>query len=127
MNKKEKQPIEIREFYLGKIESFVKEVLSSFHSDLFYEEYDFTFDSSSEANERRYGKNPMRAEYIKKTQAKRKVLGVSALRQNGLPSDYSSERYIHTTVFSFLEELKVKTTISDKKKKGNMSDFLKKH
>ena len=42
----------------------------------FPEEYDFMYDSISDANEREMGRNPMSKEYIEKINQKRAVLGV---------------------------------------------------
>lgn len=71
--------LEMQEQY----ESLVYEL----HTLIFPEEYDFMNDSSSEAQERRRGKNPMSDEYIKRINTKREKLGLLPLNENGLPAD----------------------------------------
>lgn len=48
---------------------------NSWHVKLFPEEYDFMYDSFSNASQRKRGENPMSAEYIKKTNLRRAALG----------------------------------------------------
>lgn len=127
MDIKKERPIEIKKKYFEKLENDIRNILNKFHSELFYEEYDYMYDTSAEAEARANGKNPMDKKYVNETQKKRKDLGVTPLNNNGTPSDYSTEIYIHNLVFTFLEELKDKTKISKNKTKGNMKDFLKNH
>ncbi|MDW3116924.1 MAG: hypothetical protein R8G60_03420 [Roseovarius pacificus] len=47
----------------------------TWHAKLFPEEYDFVYDSSADAQDRRRGVNPMSAEYIEKANARRAELG----------------------------------------------------
>lgn len=124
---KGKRPIEIKEKYLKELETKVNEIIKKFHSELFSEEYDYIYDTNNEAQLRANGTNPMNEQYVKNVEEKREALGVSQLRDNGLPKDYSSERYIHKLVFTFLEELKEKAKISENKTKGDMKEFLKGH
>lgn len=127
MDKTPKRPLEIKQAHFEKIERFINETIGKFHSELFYEEYDERYDSNAEAHERSLGKNPMDTTYVKAYQEKREALGVTPLRENGTSADYSSERYIHEKVFTFLEELRQKTAISEHKRKGSIQDVLKKH
>lgn len=60
------------------------------HHYYFPEEYDYVYDSISEAKERKRGVNPMSQEYTDKTNARRNQLGVSALDSAGEAQDDSS-------------------------------------
>jgi len=51
------------------------------HAALFPEEYDCVYDSISEAKDRRRGISPMSAEYIAKTNARRKLLGFAPFKE----------------------------------------------
>jgi len=66
------------------------ELTRELHSELFPEETDFMMDSSSEAKERRRGKNPMNPDYTEMVNARRQSLGVPPLGPNGLPTENSS-------------------------------------
>lgn len=58
------------------------------HIALFPEEYDFGYDSSSEAKERRRGVNPMSEAYITKTNRRRAELGFGPYAvDRGAPND----------------------------------------
>lgn len=63
----------------SKIEKFLKDGDSSdekcWHKKLFPEEYDFMYDGTSEAKDRKQGINPMASEYIEKTNYRRAALG----------------------------------------------------
>jgi Na+-transporting NADH:ubiquinone oxidoreductase subunit NqrC len=72
--------LDIKEQHNQKIVKLAK----TMHTERFPEEYDFMYDSSSEAKERRKGINPMSQEYIKKVNQKRNELGVSALTESGM-------------------------------------------
>ena len=63
------------------------------HLELFPEEYDFHYDSSVEAKERRRGKNPMSKEYTDFVNARRLSYDVTPLGVNGLPINSSSMQY----------------------------------
>ena len=78
-------------FKLDQLKSLTKKV----HFEMFPEEYDEQMDSISDANDRRRGKNPMRAEYVAKVNDCRKVLGVSPLGDNGMPTDQESWEVAH--------------------------------
>lgn len=68
----------------------VKSLTERLHAMHFSEEYDFYYDSSSEAKQRRRGINPMSQEYIDKMDSKRRQLGVSKLGAGGKPQDNKS-------------------------------------
>jgi len=69
-------------------------LLTQLHAKLFSEETDFMMDSIEDARERKRGKNPMSHTYTDKVNAKRVELGVSLLKENGLPANNSSSIYI---------------------------------
>lgn len=78
---------ELKEFERKRrIEALAEQI----HVELFPEEYDFMMDSTSDANDRRRGINPMSADYTAKVNARREELGVSPLGGNGMPTDNSS-------------------------------------
>jgi hypothetical protein len=62
----------------------IRELARKIHIKRFPEEYDFMYDSISDANERAMGKNPMSKEYIERINAKRAALGVSRLSESGM-------------------------------------------
>ncbi len=64
----------------------IKNKAKMLHSEMFPEEYDFYYDSISDANDRNRGINPMSQEYIEKVDRKRQKLGVSSLTNNGMPN-----------------------------------------
>jgi len=61
----------------------VKKRANTLHHDQFPEEFDFMYDSLSDAKDRRRGINPMSQDYIDKVNSKRARLGVTALAENG--------------------------------------------
>ena len=63
----------------------IEELARKIHIERFSEEYDFMYDSISDATERAMGKNPMSKEYIERIKAKRAALGVSPLSESGVP------------------------------------------
>jgi len=74
---------ELREFNRTRhIQSLTEQI----HFEMFPEEYDFMMDSTSDAKDRRRGKNPMSSEYTEQVNARRKELGVPPLGPNGLPA-----------------------------------------
>lgn len=78
---------------------FKKELINSLasrlHGKYFSEEFDFHYDSISDAKDRRRGRNPMSQEYTDKMNAKRRAWGVSELGPNGLAQDGSSGKLAH--------------------------------
>ena len=82
-----KSPEEIAE--IDRKETFEEELrglAQEIHEERFPEEYDFMYDSTADAADRKRGKNPMRAEYIAEVAARRARLGVSPLGADGLPT-----------------------------------------
>jgi len=71
-------------------------LITAIHAQFFSEETDFMMDSIQDARDRRRGKNPKSQSYIDTVNAKRKKLGVSPLKENGLPANNSSQEYIET-------------------------------
>jgi hypothetical protein len=53
------------------------------HAELFFEEYDYMFDSLSEARNRQRGLSPMRASYLEKTNDRRVAMGFEPLSDSG--------------------------------------------
>ena len=67
------------------IENALIEALArKMHVARFAEEYDYMYDSTSDARERQRGVNPMSQEYMAKIKEKRQQQGVSPLAENGL-------------------------------------------
>lgn len=64
-----------------------EKLIYELHATMFPEEYDEMYDSCSEATERRRGKNPMRDSYTQRVNDRRVKLGLSPLKENGLPID----------------------------------------
>ncbi len=80
-------------------------IQQEFHTELFSEEGDYHYDSSTDAYARTYlNENPMNDEYIEKVSKKRELLGVSQLTQNGLAQDNSSEICIHNLISEYIEK-----------------------
>jgi hypothetical protein len=67
-------------------------LIGDLHTALFSEEFDFTYDSIADVNDRRRGKNPMSDSYTVEVNKKRTDLGVSILSSNGLEIDQSGMR-----------------------------------
>ena len=65
-------------------ENEIRELARKIHIERFSEEYDFMYDSISDANERDMGINPMSKEYIEETDKRRASLGVSPLSESGM-------------------------------------------
>ncbi|WP_194756657.1 hypothetical protein [Aliidiomarina indica] len=63
------------------------------HLAEFPEEYDYTYDSKADAEDRRRGKNPMSAEYVDRVNTKRSLRGVGPLGDDGLPTDNASKKW----------------------------------
>ena len=66
------------------VEHLIKKTVDSIHFGLFPEEFDFVYDSISEAKERRLGINPMSQQYIDAANSRRALLGVTNLPKNGM-------------------------------------------
>jgi hypothetical protein len=77
-----------KEAELNKIEELARKI----HIEKYPEEYDFMYDSISDANERSMGINPMSREYIEKVRKKRAALGVSQLSESGMPTSNDTMR-----------------------------------
>lgn len=56
------------------------------HIEMFFEEYDFIYDSTLDSQGRKRGINPMSEKYQKEVAAKREKLGVSPLSKCGSPT-----------------------------------------
>ena len=63
----------------------LSDLASQIHREKFPEEYDFMYDSSWDAHDRKKGINPMRQEYIDAVNSRRVALGVSPLSEFGMP------------------------------------------
>ncbi|ALO34608.1 hypothetical protein CMT41_07670 [Colwellia sp. MT41] len=70
-------------------------LLTQLHGHFFPEETDFMMDSNVDAKERKRGENPMSQTYTDKVNAKREILGVPPIKDNGLPADDSSQKHIN--------------------------------
>lgn len=95
-----------------------------YYRELFEEEYDEQNDSSSEANLRKNGTNPMNEEYIQKVKEKREKQGVPMLAANGLPQDNSTEILVQKRIIELLLN-KLNTQPSTPKSKMDISSFFK--
>lgn len=62
----------------------VKSLAKSMHLEKFPEEYDYIYDSSEDARQRKLGLNPMSENYILEVRIRRESLGVSPLLENGM-------------------------------------------
>ncbi len=67
------------------------DLAAQIHRDRFPEEYDFMYDSSWDAHDRKKGINPMRQEYIDAVNSRRAALGVSPLSEAGMPMSGDSQ------------------------------------
>ncbi|MBG22742.1 MAG: hypothetical protein CMF22_04695 [Idiomarinaceae bacterium] len=81
-----------------KTQYFLKDMLMPkleqiMHGSIFPEEYDYIYDSISDAKDRRRGINPMSEEYTSKVNERRRKLGISPLGENGQATDGSSHKY----------------------------------
>ena len=72
---------------------------------LFSEEWDCIHDSTSDANKRTSGENPMDAGYTARINAKRESLGVTPLGASGMPQDDSSKEFCEK-IITELESIK---------------------
>lgn len=63
----------------------LSDLASQIHREKFPEEYDFMYDSSWDAHDRKKGINPMKQEYIDAVNSRRVALGVSPLSESGMP------------------------------------------
>lgn len=63
----------------------LSDLASQIHREKFPEEYDFMYDSSWDAHDRKKGINPMRQEYIDAVNSRRAALGVMPLTESGMP------------------------------------------
>ena len=66
------------------------ELAAQIHREKFPEEYDFMYDSSWDAHDRKNGINPMKQEYIDAVNCRRVALGVTALSASGMPTSSDS-------------------------------------
>lgn len=72
---------------------------------LFKEEWDALHDSSSDANKRVSGQNPMDSVYTARINAKRESFGITPLGKNGMPQDDTSKEFCEK-VITELESIK---------------------
>ncbi|MBY4949507.1 hypothetical protein [Cupriavidus respiraculi] len=63
-------------------------------SKLFSEEHEHVYDSTAEAAERKNGRNPMNADYVKRMDAKREALGIPPLTTSGLAAGDEAREYL---------------------------------
>ena len=68
----------------------LSDLASQIHCEKFPEEYDFMYDSSWDAHDRKKGINPMRQEYIDVVNSRRAALGVTQLTDAGMPDSSDS-------------------------------------
>lgn len=73
---------------------------------LFKEEWDSLHDSSSDANKRASGQNPMDSAYTARINAKRESFKVTPLGENGMPQDDSSKEFCEK-IITELESIKI--------------------
>lgn len=86
-----------------KVDAQIKKLASLLHSSLFPEEYDFMSDSSSDANDRKRGINPMSEEYIKKMNVKREALGFRPILSAGHAVENETRKFCLKIVKSGFE------------------------
>jgi len=75
------------------LRSPIEKLAARIHLHEFPEEYDHTQDSIADAKARRNGENPMRANYIDRTNINRSLRGVTPLDAAGKPTDNSSQQW----------------------------------
>ena len=63
----------------------LSDLASQIHRDKFPEEYDFMYDSSWDAHDRKKGINPMTQAYIDEVKRRRAAFGVTQLTDAGMP------------------------------------------
>jgi len=68
------------------IEKQIKLLADDIHIEKFPEEYDFMYDSSVDAGDRKKGINPMSKDYVDEINSKRLALGATALSESGMPT-----------------------------------------
>lgn len=71
--------LDLEDLIKAKIERLAQKI----HVEKYSEEYDFMYDSISDAKDRSKGINPMRQDYIEKIKKKREALGVTQLSDSG--------------------------------------------
>ncbi|MBY6064514.1 hypothetical protein [Pseudidiomarina sediminum] len=85
-------------------EQLLRQLSSQLHGHYFPEEYDYVYDSISEARDRRRGINPMSKEYTERVNRRRLQRGVSALNNEGHAQDGTSVAYAHTRAVELLQQ-----------------------
>lgn len=70
-------------------QDYVDEATVMLDHFLFYEQYDYIYDSAWDGALRKKGKNPMTEEYTEKVNRKRAHFGLQPLSSSGLPEDSS--------------------------------------
>lgn len=106
------------------LDAFISELENKLHLEMFKEEYEAQYDSTSEVYNRNNGINPMSKKVILNMAKKRRELGVSNLASNGLPKDNSSELYVRKLILNYILE---KYGCNDEvpREKLNISTFFK--
>ena len=127
--KKEKSPdtslTEITKKYQSKVNESIIKLKSDLHQELFPEEYDFIYDSGSEAYSRQKGLNPMNEAYVKKVNERREILGVTSLKSNGSPADSSSQIFVQQFLIKLIKNNEDEQENKVVKKTKSITDFLK--
>jgi hypothetical protein len=127
--KKEKFPdislTEITKKYQSKVNDAIIKLRSDLHQELFPEEYDFIYDSCSEAYSRQKGLNPMNEAYVKKVNERREILGVTSLNSNGSPADNSSQLFVIQFIIKLIKNNEEEQENIVIKKTKSITDFLK--
>ncbi len=68
----------------------LSDLASQIHREKFPEEYDFMYDSSWDAHDRKKGVNPMTQAYIDEVKRRRAAFGVTQLTDAGMPDSSDS-------------------------------------
>ncbi|MGX5914807.1 hypothetical protein ACR0ST_08765 [Aliidiomarina sp. Khilg15.8] len=71
-------------------QAIVDILTNAYQAHHFPEEFDYVYDSSSDAKDRRQGQNPMAKEYNEKVNARRQRMGVAPLGGDGIPTNDES-------------------------------------
>lgn len=71
----------------------IMDLARTLHAEQFPEEGDFFYDSTSEADNRKRGINPMSEEYIKRVDERRIQMGFAPLPPSGLPRSQETMEY----------------------------------
>jgi len=86
----------------------IDELARKLHAARFPEEYDFMYDGIQDAEDRKKGINPMKADYIAKVEAKRSSQGVSPLSASGMATTSDTMAICRQEAKTIIDELRTR-------------------